>query len=79
MPNPPVPFAVFTDATGAERTLHGTKAELRPGDLIAPGWPSNFGDGARAAYVYLTGTLDAAVWGAELARGDGQGVRAIER
>ncbi len=51
---------------------HGTKADLKPGDLIAPGFRSNFGSGRAAAYVYLTATLDAAVWGAELALGDGR-------
>ncbi len=49
---------------------HGTKADLKPGDLIVPGYNSNFGSGREAAYVYLTATLDAAIWGAELALGD---------
>jgi Rifampin ADP-ribosyl transferase len=52
---------------------HGTKADLRPGDLIEPGRASNFGHRHRAAFVYLTATLDAAIWGAELAIGAGQG------
>src|ERR1700760_1192433 len=52
---------------------HGTKADLRPGDLIRPGFESNFGKRARANFVYLTATLDAATWGAELALGDGRG------
>jgi hypothetical protein len=52
---------------------HGTKADLMRGDLIEPGHSSNFGRGAVANFVYLTGTLDAAVWGAELALGDGPG------
>jgi rifampin ADP-ribosylating transferase len=52
---------------------HGTKADLRPGDLIRPGHSSNFGRRKKAAWVYLTGTLDAATWGAELALGDGPG------
>ena len=56
-----------------ERFYHGTKADLTLGDLIEPGRTSNFGTGKRAAYVYLTATLDAATWGAELARGDGPG------
>ncbi len=33
--------------------------------------PSNFGGGRIANHVYVTATLDAATWGAELARGDG--------
>ncbi|KIC94399.1 NAD(+)--rifampin ADP-ribosyltransferase [Flavihumibacter solisilvae] len=52
---------------------HGTKADLKPGDLIEPGYNSNYGTRKQASYVYLTATLDAATWGAELALGDGQG------
>jgi rifampin ADP-ribosylating transferase len=56
------------------RFYHGTKAALRQGDLIAPGYPPNFGRRDRVTtWVYLTATLDAAIWGAELARGDGPG------
>lgn len=60
--------------TGVARFYHGTKAELSAGDLIEPGHGANFGRlDRRTTYVYLTGTLDAATWGAELALGDGQG------
>lgn len=52
---------------------HGTKADLKPGDLLQPGYGSNYGQRKKANYVYLTATLDAAVWGAELAVGDGRG------
>lgn len=52
---------------------HGTKADLRPGDVLQPGYRSNFGGRTTARYVYLTATLDAATWGAELAVGDGPG------
>ncbi len=52
---------------------HGTKAELNVGDLIEPGFRSNYGSRRQALYVYLTATLDAAVWGAELAQGEGAG------
>jgi hypothetical protein len=52
---------------------HGTKAELRPGDLITPGYSSNYGSRREAKFVYLTATLDAAIWGAELAVGEGRG------
>jgi hypothetical protein len=51
--------------------FHGTKADLRIGDSIAPGQFSNFGKDRIARHVYLTATLEAAVWGAELAKGDG--------
>jgi rifampin ADP-ribosylating transferase len=53
--------------------LHGTKAELTVGDLLVSGRESNFEAGRVMNYVYFTATLDAAVWGAELAGGDGQG------
>ena len=57
----------------SQRFYHGTKADLKPGDLIAPGYSSNYGKRKKAAYVYLTATLDAATWGAELSVGEGPG------
>jgi len=51
---------------------HGTRADLKPGDLIAVGYSSNYGAREQASWVYLTGTLDAAIWGAELAAGEGR-------
>jgi Rifampin ADP-ribosyl transferase len=53
--------------------FHGTKADLAVGDLIEAGRSSNFGRGATANFVYLAGTLDASVWGAELALGEAPG------
>lgn len=53
--------------------FHGTKAAFAPGDLITPGYASNYGERRQANFVYLTATLDAAVWGAELAAGEGRG------
>ncbi|MCL2678599.1 MAG: NAD(+)--rifampin ADP-ribosyltransferase, partial [Clostridiales bacterium] len=52
---------------------HGTKAVLRAGDFLTPGHKPNYGEQKKANYVYLTATLDAAVWGAELAAGEGPG------
>lgn len=53
---------------------HGTRADLKPGDLIKPGHTPNFGKKDRTTtYVYLTRTLDAAIWAAELAAGEGSG------
>ena len=53
---------------------HGTRAYLKPGDLIKPGHTANFGNRTRTTtYVYLSRTLDAATWGAELAVGEGPG------
>src|SRR5262245_9369575 len=60
-------------STSLNPFYHGTKANLKPGDLIEPGFNSNYGARKNASYVYLTATLDAATWGAELAVGDGPG------
>jgi rifampin ADP-ribosylating transferase len=57
----------------SETYYHGTKASLNYGDLIEPGYHSNYGKRKKASFVYLTATLDAAVWGAELAQGEGNG------
>ena len=61
------------DDLRAQRLYHGTKVDLKPGDLIRPGYNSNYGGRKKASYVYLTATLNAATWGAELAEGDGPG------
>ncbi len=59
--------------TDAHTYYHGTRAELATGDLIEPGYASNFGKRNPAKFVYLSATLDAAIWGAELAAGAGRG------
>jgi rifampin ADP-ribosylating transferase len=51
--------------------FHGTKSDLKPGDLIEAGFSSNYGQKKNAKYIFLTATLDAAIWGAELAAGNG--------
>jgi hypothetical protein len=53
--------------------FHGTKADLKLGDQIIASYNSNYGERAQAKYVYLTSNLNAAVWGAELAIGEGPG------
>lgn len=65
----PRPFEVHESGS----LLHGTKADLAAGDLLVPGRRSNFGEGRTANHVYVTSTLDAATWGAELAAGVGRG------
>lgn len=51
--------------------FHGTKADLKIGDYIETGIASNYGHRKNAKYIFLTATLDAAIWGAELAFGEG--------
>lgn len=63
-PQGPTPFA--------QTYFHGTKADLKTGDLIEPGFNSNYGQQKNAKYIFLSATLDAAIWGAELALGQGR-------
>lgn len=51
---------------------HGMRADLRPGDLLQPGYASNY-TARRSPWIYFSATLDAATWGAELAKGEGPG------
>lgn len=59
----PTPFA--------QTYFHGTKASLKIGDLVEVGFNSNYGKRRNAKYIFLSATLDAAIWGAELAFGEG--------
>ena len=61
------------DSRFRRQFFHGTRAALAHGDLIAAGYASNFGEGKPLSWVYCAGTLDAAIWGAELAAGEGEG------
>jgi rifampin ADP-ribosylating transferase len=56
----------------AQTYFHGTKADLKIGDFIKIGFNSNYGQRKNAKYIFLTATLDAAIWGAELAWGEGR-------
>ena len=69
MTSGPTRFEVYESGV----LLHGTKARLAIGDLLVPGHLSNFETGRVMNHVYVTETLDAAAWGAELAVGEGPG------
>ncbi len=64
---------IVSNDPDSQKLYHGTKANLKKGDLIAPGFNSNYGKQKKASYVYLSATMDAAIWGAELALGEGPG------
>jgi rifampin ADP-ribosylating transferase len=64
-----VPFEVYQPGV----FLHGTKADLAVGDLLVAGRMSNFEAGRVMNHIYFTETLDAAIWGAEFASGEGAG------
>jgi rifampin ADP-ribosylating transferase len=50
---------------------HGTRADLKVGDLLSPGFASNFAD-RKFSWIYFSATLEAAIWGCELARSEGR-------
>src|SRR5215813_13263801 len=63
-----------TEDLRSQRFYHGTRADLKPGDLIEPCDPPGGAERAgMTTYVYLTPNLDAAIWGSELAGGEGPG------
>lgn len=49
--------------------FHGTKAQLKIGDLLEAQNRSNYQD-KKSNYIYFTASLEAAKWGAELAASD---------
>lgn len=51
--------------------FHGTRADLRPGDLLTPGRETNYGSGKQSRHVYLTASESAAPLAAALAAGQG--------
>lgn len=65
MPNP------VTHSPFSQTFFHGTKADLKIGDHIAPGFQCNYAD-RKLSHVYVAATLTAAIWGAELALGNGR-------
>ncbi len=68
-----VPAGVRKNVREPGPLYHGTKADLKPGDLIMPGYPSNYGSGQKANFVYVTALKQGAALAAELAKGDGPG------
>jgi rifampin ADP-ribosylating transferase len=69
MNKPAEPFVYDTET---RRFYHGTRADLKPGDLLEPGYFSNYVD-RKSNWIYFSETLHAATWGAELAKGEGPG------
>ena len=50
--------------------FHGTKADLREGDLLTPGFRSNYRPEVVMNHIYFTAVADGAGLAAELAPGD---------
>jgi len=67
------PIGIRKDVKETDPLYHGTKANLNVGDLLVAGYKSNYGSREKANFIYLTATMDAAIWGAELAVGESRG------
>ena len=52
---------------------HGTKADLKVGDLLAAGFRSNYKPEIVMNHIYFTATLNVAGLAAEIAAGEGDG------
>ncbi len=52
--------------------FHGTKADLKAGDCLSPGYRSNYRPEHISNYIYMTKVLDGAVLAAEMAVGEGR-------
>jgi hypothetical protein len=59
-----------SDAADEGPFFHGTKADLGPGDLLHPGFRSNYRPEVVMNHVYFTALPDGAGLAAELAPGD---------
>ena len=70
-PRPFPPVGLRTDVREAGPLYHGTRADLRPGDLLTPGHASNYGSRQTANFVYLTARKEGTALAAELAAGRG--------
>ncbi|HET7723070.1 MAG TPA: NAD(+)--rifampin ADP-ribosyltransferase, partial [Propionibacteriaceae bacterium] len=66
--DPPPPPRVVDDPGPF---FHGTRADVRVGDLLTPGWRSNYGSRPVSKHIYLTATREGAPLAAELAQGEG--------
>ena len=60
----------MSDALDAGPFYHGTKADLRAGDLLTPGFRSNYRPEVVMNHIYFTALVDGAGLAAELAPGD---------
>lgn len=65
-PTGPSPIGPDAGAT----FYHGTRADLQTGDLLGPGRDSNY-QAAPMSWIYFSAALESAIWGCELAAGDG--------
>jgi hypothetical protein len=52
--------------------FHGTRADLRVGDLLAPGFRSNYKDSVVMNHIYFTSIPKGAGLAAEIAKGSGR-------
>jgi hypothetical protein len=52
---------------------HGTRADIKPGEYLNPGFNSNYRSDLKMNHIYFTALVNGAGLAAELAKGDGPG------
>ncbi|WP_338155592.1 NAD(+)--rifampin ADP-ribosyltransferase [Arsenicicoccus piscis] len=65
----PAPTPRVVDDAGP--FFHGTRADVQVGDLLSPGWRSNYGSRRTSNNIYVTASAQGAPLAAALAQGDG--------
>lgn len=73
MPQSFTPAGIRKNVKEEGPLYHGTKADLKTGDDLKPGFPSNYGARRPANFVYVTAIQEGAALAAELAVGEGSG------
>ena len=61
----------MNEVSGEGPFFHGTRADLRPGELLTAGFRSNYRPDVVMNHIYFTALRDGAGLAAELAAGDG--------
>ena len=67
-----ISFEAVQEPLYMAHTVICSATQVKDSHSLAPGHNSNYGQGKQANFVYFSATMDAAVWGAELAQGNGK-------
>lgn len=65
-------ISVTTTPTDKGPFYHGTKADLQVGDILTPGYNSNYKEEFLMNHIYFTALVNGAGFAAALAKGDGR-------
>ena len=66
------PSFIAASTSGACGVQLSTSPMMRSGDRLAAGWTSNYGTDKPLSWIYFSAALESAIWGCELAAGEGR-------